>query len=93
MAWNEGYVSDIEYTNGFYSDLSPHHLNFSCILNGVEPVPLDQPYTYFELGFGRGLTLNVLAATNSNGQFYGNDFNPAHVAGARALAATAQLAT
>ena len=91
MAWNEGYVSDIEYTNGFYSDLSPHHLNFSCILNGVEPVPLDQPYTYFELGFGRGLTLNVLAATNSNGQFYGNDFNPAHVAGARALAATAQL--
>lgn len=91
MAWNEGYVSDIEYTNGFYSDLSPHHLNFSCILNGVEPVPLDQPYTYFELGFGRGLTLTVLAATNSNGRFYGNDFNPAHVAGARALAATAQL--
>ncbi|PJC97363.1 methyltransferase [Janthinobacterium sp. BJB1] len=91
MAWNEGYVSDIEYTNGFYSDLSPHHLNFSCILNGIEPVPLDQPYTYFELGFGRGQTLNILAAANANGQFYGNDFNPAHVAGARALAASAQL--
>ena len=90
MAWNEGYVSDIEYTNGFYSDLSPHHLNFSCILNGVEPVPLDQPYTYFELGFGRGQTLHVLAAANANGRFYGNDFNPAHVAGARALAAKAQ---
>ncbi|UQV47104.1 class I SAM-dependent methyltransferase [Janthinobacterium lividum] len=91
MAWNEGYVSDIEYTNGFYSDLSPHHLNFSCILNGIEPVPLDQPYTYFELGFGCGQTLTVLAAANANGQFYGNDFNPAHVAGARALAAKAQL--
>ena len=91
MAWNEGYVSDIEYTNGFYSDLSPHHLNFSCILHGVEPVPLDQPYAYFELGFGRGQTLNVLAAANPNGQFYGNDFNPAHVAGARALTAKAQL--
>lgn len=54
-------------------------------------MPLDQPYTYFELGFGRGQTLDVLAATNPNGQFYGNDFNPAPVAGARALAANAQL--
>ncbi|MES2262000.1 MAG: class I SAM-dependent methyltransferase [Pseudomonadota bacterium] len=69
----------------------PSYLNFVCALNGMEPVPLDRPYTCFELGFGRGLTANVLAAGNPNGKFYAADFNPAHVAGAQAMADAAQL--
>lgn len=91
MDWTAGYASDIEYTAGFYREQSPTYLNFACVLNGIEPVSLDKPFTYFELGFGRGLTVNVLAASNPQGKFYATDFNPAHVAGAQALADSAGL--
>lgn len=92
MNWTEGYVSDVEYVAGFYRELSPGWLNLVCLLNGVQPVPLDQPYTYCELGFGRGFTAQLLAAANPQGRFYAADFNPAHVAGARSLAREAGLA-
>ena len=91
MDWTSGYASDIEYTAGFYREQSPAFLNFACVLNGYEPIPIDQPFTYFELGFGRGLTANLLAAANPIGEFYAADFNPAHVAGARQLANAAKL--
>lgn len=91
MDWTAGYASDIEYTAGFYREQSPAYLNFVCVLKGFEPVPLDRPFTYFELGFGRGLTVNLLAAANPQGQFYAADFNPTHVAGAREMASAAGL--
>lgn len=91
MDWTSGYVSDVEYTAGFYSEQAPGLLNFACILNGVEPVDTSKGFNYCELGFGRGLTVNVLAAANPQGRFYAADFNPSHVAGARQLAASAQL--
>jgi SAM-dependent methyltransferase len=89
MDWTAGYASDIEYTAGFYPEQSPAFLHFAGIINGYEPIALDRPFTYCELGFGRGLTVNVLAAANPHGRFYATDFNPAHVAGAADLAATA----
>ena len=91
MDWTAGYASDIEYTAGFYPEQAPGHLNLVCALNGNEPPSLAGPFTYFELGFGRGLTASVLAASNPRGTFYAADFNPAHVAGARELAAEAGL--
>jgi SAM-dependent methyltransferase len=91
MDWTAGYASDVEYVAGFYREQSPAYLNFVTLLHGYEPVPLDRPFNYFELGFGRGLTLNALAAAHPNGQFFGADFNPAHVAGARELAGKAGL--
>ena len=91
MDWTAGYASDVEYTAGFYREQSPAWLNFVSVLNGFEPVPLDKAYTYFELGFGRGLTANLLAAANPLGQFYAADFNPGHVAGGRQLANSAEL--
>lgn len=91
MDWTAGYASDVEYTAGFYREQSPVYLNFACVLNGYEPIPLHKPYTYFELGFGRGLTATVLAAGNPNGKFYAADFNPAHVVGAEQLAQSAQV--
>ena len=91
MNWTEGYASDVEYTAGFYREQGPAMLNFACVLNGFEPVAIDKPYTYCELGFGRGLTANILAASNPLGRFYAADFNPAHVAGAQQLADAAQL--
>ena len=91
MDWTAGYTADIEYVAGFYRELSPTHLNFACVANGFEPVRTDRPYTYCELGSGRGVTIDVLAAANPNGHFYGVDFNPAHVRGARQLAESADL--
>ncbi|MFC7516080.1 class I SAM-dependent methyltransferase [Herbaspirillum sp. GCM10030257] len=91
MDRNCGYVSDVEYPAGFFCEQSPAHLNFACILNGIEPIPLDRPFTYFELGFGQGLTSNILAACNPQGKFYAADINPVQVASARKLAAAACL--
>ncbi|GAB2851291.1 methyltransferase regulatory domain-containing protein [Pseudoduganella ginsengisoli] len=91
MSWTGGYVSDIEYTGGYYSEQNPVLLNFAALLEGFEPVAAGQEYTYFELGFGKGHTVNLLASANPLGRFYAADFNPAHVAGARALAQAAQL--
>ena len=91
MDWTAGYASDVEYTAGFYQEQAPVFLNFACVINGFEPVDVSRPFTYFELGFGRGLTANVLAAVHPQGRFYAADFNPAHVAGARQLAAAAGL--
>ncbi|MBY0239696.1 MAG: class I SAM-dependent methyltransferase [Burkholderiaceae bacterium] len=91
MNWTEGYASDIEYTAGFYAEQSPSLLNFVCALNGYEPVPLQEGFDYCELGFGRGLTANVLAAANPQGRFYAADFNPAHVGAARDMANKARL--
>ncbi|SFF95337.1 Ubiquinone/menaquinone biosynthesis C-methylase UbiE [Duganella sp. CF458] len=91
MDWNDGYVADLDYPAAYFAEQSPCHLSIACILNGVEPVPTDRPFTYFELGAGMGLTSNILAASHPHGRFYSNDFNPAHVAAARQLADEAQL--
>ena len=91
MDWTSGYASDIEYVNGYYREQNPSFLNFVCVLNGIEPVRLDQGFSYFELGFGRGFTLNMLAACYPQAQFYGADFNPAHVVGAQELSRSVGL--
>src|ERR1700722_5954010 len=91
MSWTAGYITDIEYSPGFFSELSPAYLSAACAINGFESCRIDRPYTYCELGFGRGVTINVLAATNPNGEFYGVDFNPEHVVSARKLADAACL--
>lgn len=89
--WSAGYVVDVEYTHGFYPELAPSHLNFCALLQGVQAPDLDQPsVTYCELGCGQGFSTNLLAAANPNIQFHATDFNPAHIAGARALAQSAR---
>lgn len=91
MTWNDGYVSDVVYPATFNAQQSPAHLSFASLLAGCEPVALDKPFTYFELGCGQGLTSNVLAATHPHARFFASDFNPAHIAGARELADAAGL--
>lgn len=91
MDWNDGYVADLDYPAAFFAEQSPSHLSIACILNGVEPLPPERPFTYFELGAGMGLTSNVLAASHPQGRFFSNDFNPGHVASARQLADEARL--
>jgi SAM-dependent methyltransferase len=91
MAWNDGYVSDIDYPADFFEELSPARLSFTCLINGFEPIAPDRPFTYCELGCGQGMTVNTLAASNPHGQFYGIDFMPAAIASARQMAETAGL--
>lgn len=87
--WNEGYVTDITYTHGFYREQTPALLNLALVLRGYEPVPIDRPFNYCELGSAHGVTLNILAASNTLGQFWGTDFNPAHAVSAARLAGEA----
>lgn len=91
MNWSDGYVVDTEYRVGFCRKQAPSYLSIVCIMNGYEPVPLDRPFTYFELGCGHGFTASVLAASNPQGRFYAADFMPSHIAAGRQLAGTAQL--
>ena len=83
--WSEGYVTEVDYTYGFYREMSPAMIRFALLAAGYEPPPLEK-FTYCELGFGQGAGLNLLAAANAQGEFWGTDFNPAHAAGARNLA-------
>ncbi len=82
--WNEGYTSEINYTSGYYSELSPTRIRLALLACGIDH-SIDQSPEYLELGFGQGLSLNINAATNS-GKFSGTDFNPGQVANARELA-------
>lgn len=87
MNWSAGYVSEIEYTYGYYRELSPSLLRFACLSAGIGS-SLGERIDYLELGFGQGLSINIHAAA-LEGQFWGTDFNPSHAAHARALAGVA----
>ena len=91
-AWMLGYASDVAYTLGFYRELAPSYLNYVCIINGVEGIPVGRRLRYCELGCGRGYGTTLLAAANPDIEFVGIDFNPMHVNEARALARRADIA-
>lgn len=85
-SWAEGYVVDVDYTHGYFSELAPSALHFVTMLGAVETPDLTKPYVYYELGCGNGHSTVVHAAANPNGHFLGVDFNPTHIQHARKLA-------
>ncbi|MFO1162424.1 MAG: methyltransferase regulatory domain-containing protein [Reyranellaceae bacterium] len=87
MDWTFGYVTDLDYTHGYYRELQPDILKLACLSAGIAP-PMGDSLSYLELGFGQGLSVNVHAAANP-GAFWGTDFNPSQAAHAEALAAAA----
>lgn len=90
--WSDGYVAEINYTHGFYRELTPNLMALAALaVNQTSPDPA-RPLTYCELGCGQGFTTNLLAAANPHIQFHANDFNPSQIAGAQALAAEAGIA-
>ncbi|HVB16897.1 MAG TPA: class I SAM-dependent methyltransferase [Stellaceae bacterium] len=92
--WGGGYVTDIAYLPGYYRHQSPLHLNLACLLGGVAGVDIgpDTALSYLELGCGQGFGALMLAACNPHWRVCGVDFNPAHIAASRALAAEAGIA-
>jgi SAM-dependent methyltransferase len=82
--WTAGYITELEYTYGYYRELSPTLLSLACLNAGVAP-PSTKHLRYLELGYGQGLSISIHAAA-LDGEFWGTDFNPAQVAHARAIA-------
>ena len=88
--WDRGYVSDVPYVVGYQQTQTPPWLAAVCALMGVAWEPRER-LAVGELGCGRGYTASVLAAANPDWRVAGLDYNPAHVAEARALAEEAGL--
>jgi SAM-dependent methyltransferase len=84
MSVTERPYSELEYTSGYYHELGPAHLAFCALVAGVDRPAPARP-VYLELGMGQGVSLAAHAAAN-DGEFWGVDLNPAHVANTRALA-------
>jgi SAM-dependent methyltransferase len=81
-SWTEGYVSEIDYTFGYYGDVNPLRIAVPLLNIGLAPPDIA---TACELGFGQGITVNIHAAASSV-RWYGTDFNPVHAAFAQSLA-------
>ena len=78
MSWTDGYVADTAYTNHFYAELAPTHLDFVALNAGFAPPDHDDGrFRYCELGCGNGASTNLLAVSNPDATFVGIDFMPA----------------
>ncbi len=89
--WTEGYVSDIQYIPGFFSELAPTRLAYATLVASKRPALPETGARYLELGCGQGFGTALLAAANPEMSFTGIDFNPAQIANARRMATQAGL--
>lgn len=71
MSISEGYVTEINYTYGYYQELNPIIANFVLLYRGFIPPKI---VNACELGFGQGVSLGFHAAA-SDENWYGTDFN------------------
>ena len=55
-SWNDGYVTDIAYTYGFYHELNPLRVKFALLNAGYKAPDFDngEEFNALELGFGQG---------------------------------------
>lgn len=83
--WTAGYVTEIDYTYGYYAELSPVRARYAFLMAGLAFPEVENAC---ELAFGQGVTLNIHAAAQS-AHCFGNDFNPAQAMFAREMAQAA----
>jgi SAM-dependent methyltransferase len=81
--WTSGYVADIGYTFGYYTELNPLRLGLAFAQQGLVAPTVGAAC---ELGFGQGLSANLHAAAGV-AQWHGTDFNPSQAGFAQQLAA------
>jgi len=79
--WNEGYVTDLDYTYGYYGELNPIRIKMAFLNAGIKYPTIG---TACELGFGQGVSANIHAAASTI-TWHGNDFNPAQAGFAQEL--------
>ena len=80
--WTAGYVADVGYTYGYYTELNPARVELAFLNSGLVPPQIGAAC---ELGFGQGLSANMHAAA-SVATWHGTDFNPAQAGFAQELA-------
>lgn len=81
--WTSGYVAEIGYTFGYYTELNPLRIQLAFLDQGLV---FPKVGTACELGFGQGLSANIHAAA-SDVQWSATDFNPSQASFAQELAA------
>ncbi len=81
--WTAGYVADIGYTFGYYTELNPLRVKLAFLDAGLVAPDVG---TACELGFGQGVSANLHAAA-SVVSWHGTDFNPSQAGFAQELAA------
>lgn len=81
--WTAGYVADISYTYGYYTELNPQRIKLAFLNAGLVPPEVG---TACELGFGQGMSTNLHAAASAV-QWHGTDFNPSQASFAQELSA------
>jgi SAM-dependent methyltransferase len=81
--WTAGYVADIGYTFGYYTELNPLRVKLAFLDAGLVAPEIG---TACELGFGQGMSANLHAAA-SVVSWHGTDFNPSQAGFAQELAA------
>lgn len=85
--WNEGYVSEIGYTHGYYRELSPSLQGFALLAAGYAP---PEEEAYLELGSGQGLSACIHAAATQCA-VWATDFNPTQTLNATQLLKAADI--
>lgn len=80
-AWTNGYVADVGYTYGYYTEINPLRIKLAFISQGFV---FPEVGAACELGFGQGLSVTMHAAA-SVVEWYGTDFNPSQVGFAQDL--------
>ena len=80
--WTAGYVADIGYTFGYYTELNPTRLKLAFLNQGLV---FPEVGAACELGFGQGMSTNLQAAASVS-KWYGTDFNPSQAACAQEFA-------
>lgn len=88
MTWNAGYVTDINYTYGYYNELNPVRIRQALLAAKVQA---PQFRNACELGFGQGLSAVIHAAAEADITWWGTDFNPSQASFANAMATAAQI--
>lgn len=81
--WSAGYVADVAYTFGYYSELNPLRVDLAFLNQGLV---IPNIGAACELGFGQGLSAAMHAA-GSVTSWHGTDFNPTQAGFAQELAA------
>lgn len=80
--WTSGYVTDIGYTFGYYTELNPQRIKQIFAYAGLK---YPEVGAACELGFGQGMSVNMHAAASAI-EWCGTDFNPAQASFAQELA-------
>jgi SAM-dependent methyltransferase len=91
--WGGGYVTDVGYVDAFHAIEAQSFMALAALLNNCRArlARRDEAFHLCDIGCGQGITALVAAAANPGWQVTGLDFNPGHIAGARALARAAGI--